>query len=63
MDYVGEEEDSLLGVKVCDGSSLDPLGEFVNGHQQVGVPSCRPLERTHEVEDPYREWPSDGDHL
>ena len=25
VDYVGEEEDSLLGVNVRDGSSLDPL--------------------------------------
>ena len=32
VDYVGEEEDSLLGVDVCDGSSPDPLGELVEGH-------------------------------
>jgi hypothetical protein len=43
MDYVGEEKDGLLGADVGDGSSLDPFGEFVNGHQQVGVPSFRPL--------------------
>ena len=48
---------------VCDGSSLDAFGEFVDGHQQMGVPTCCPLERTHEVKAPYREWPSDGDHL
>ena len=37
VDYVGEEEDSLLKEDVCDGSSLDPLGELVDGHQQVGI--------------------------
>jgi hypothetical protein len=25
VDYVSEEEDSLLRVDVCDGSSFDPL--------------------------------------
>jgi len=25
VDYVGEEEDGLLGANVCDGLSLDPL--------------------------------------
>ena len=63
VDYVGEEEDSLLGANVCDGSSLDPLGELVDGHQQMGVPSCCLLESAHEVEAPHRKWPSDGDHL
>jgi hypothetical protein len=63
MDYVGEEEDNLLRPNVCDGSSIDPFGELVDGHQQVDVPSCHPLEGTHEVEAPYHEWPSDGDHL
>jgi len=43
VDDVGEEKDSLLGADVGDGSSLDPLGEFVDGHQQVGVPSFRLL--------------------
>jgi len=48
---------------VGDGSSFDPLRELVDGHQQVCVPTCCPLERTYEVEAPYCEWPSDGDHL
>jgi len=38
VDNVGEEEDSLLGADVCDGSSLDPFGEFVDGYQQMGYP-------------------------
>ena len=41
VDDVGEEEDGLLRADVRDGSSLDPFGEFVDGHQQMGVPSCR----------------------
>ena len=61
--FVGEEEDRLFGADVCDGSSLDPFGKLVNGYQQMGVPSCCTLQRTHEVEAPHREWPSDGDHL
>jgi hypothetical protein len=40
VDDVGEEEDGLLGVDVRDGSSLDPFGEFIDGHQQMGVSSC-----------------------
>jgi len=40
---VGEEKDGLLGANVGDGSSLDPFGEFVDGHQQVCVPPFRLL--------------------
>ena len=32
VDYVSEEEDSLLRANVRDGSSLDPLLELVEGH-------------------------------
>jgi len=38
VDDVGEENDGLLGADVGDGSSLDPFGELVDGHQQVSVP-------------------------
>jgi hypothetical protein len=38
MNYVSEEEYNLLGVNVCDGSSLDPFGELIDGHQQVVYP-------------------------
>ena len=40
VDNVGEEKDGLLGADVCDGSSHDPFGEFVDGYQQMGVSSC-----------------------
>jgi len=41
VDDVGEEKDGLLGADVGDGSSLDPFGEFVDVHEQVGVtPFC-----------------------
>jgi len=63
VDFVSEEEDHLFRADVCDGSSLDPFGKLVDGYKQMGVPSCCPLERTHEVEAPHRKWPSDGDHL
>jgi len=63
VDYVGEEEDSLLGVDVCHGLGHDPLGELVDGHQQMGIPPCRLLEGAHEIEAPQCKWPSDGDHL
>jgi len=43
VDDVGEEKDGLLEADVGDGSSLDPFGEFVDGNQQVGVPSFRLL--------------------
>jgi len=38
VDDVGEEKDGLFGADVGDGSSLDPFGELVHSHQQVGVP-------------------------
>ena len=34
---VGEENVGLLGADVCDASSLNPFGEFVDGHQQMGI--------------------------
>jgi len=40
VDDVSEEKDGLLGADVCDGSSLDSFREFVDGHQQMGVPPC-----------------------
>ena len=41
MDDVGEECHRLLGPDVVQRSDLDPLGEFVDGDQQVRVaPGC-----------------------
>jgi len=40
VDDVSEEKAGLLRADVRDGSSLDPFGEFVDGHQQMGVSSC-----------------------
>jgi len=39
MDDVGEEKDGLLRADIRDGSILDPFGEFVDCHQQMGVSS------------------------
>jgi len=40
VDNISEEKDGLLRANVRDGSSLNPFGEFVDGHQQMGVSSC-----------------------
>jgi hypothetical protein len=49
MDDVGEERHRLLGPNVGQGSDLDPLGEFVDGDQQVReAPGCL-LQGTDEV--------------
>jgi len=47
VDDVGEEKDGLLGTDVGDGSSLDLFGEFVDGHQQMGVPTFCLLQRSY----------------
>jgi len=39
VDDVGEEKDGLLGADIRDGSSLDPFGEFIDGHRQMGASS------------------------
>ena len=62
-DDVGEELDCLLGFDLADGSSLDPFGELVDRHQQVGEAPGRPLQRTDEVQPPHGERPRDGDGL
>jgi len=40
VDNISEEKDGLLGADIFYGSSLDPFGEFVDGHQQMGISSC-----------------------
>jgi hypothetical protein len=60
MDDVGEERHRLLGPDVVQGSDLDPLGEFVDGDQQVRVaPGCL-LQRADEVQTPHSKGPGDG---
>ena len=52
MDDVGEERHRLLGPDAVQGSDLDPLGEFVDGDQQVRVaPGCL-LQGADEVQTP-----------
>src|SRR5688572_1294252 len=60
MDDVGEERHRLLGPDVVQGSDLDPLGEFVDGDQQVRVALERLLQGTDEVQTPHSEGPGDG---
>ena len=62
-DNVSEEQNSLLILDLADGSSLDPLGEFVDCHQPVGVaPGCL-LQWANVVQSPHGERPHDGDGL
>jgi diadenosine tetraphosphatase ApaH/serine/threonine PP2A family protein phosphatase len=37
VDDVGEERHCLLHPEICDWVHLNPLGEFIDGDQQVGV--------------------------
>jgi len=62
-DDVGKEQNGLLGFNLADGASLDPLGEFVDCHQQVGEAPGRLLQRTEEVQSPHGKRPCDGDGL
>ena len=48
-DNVSEEQNSLLRFNLADGSSLVPLGELVDRHQQVGKAPGRLLQRADEV--------------
>ena len=40
VDDVDEEEDNLFGADVCDGSSLDPFGELVDGSKWLYPPAA-----------------------
>src|SRR5688572_1016423 len=60
MDDVGEECHRLLGPDAVQRSDLGPLGEFVDGDQQVRVAPGRLLQGTDEVQTPYSEGPGDG---
>jgi hypothetical protein len=60
MDDVGEERHRLLGPDAVQGSDLDPLGEFVDGDQQVRVAPGRFLQGTDEVQTPHSKGPGDG---
>src|SRR6185503_10607231 len=62
-DNVSKEQNSLLGSNLADGLSLDPLGEFVDCHQEVGVAPGRLLQWANEVQSPHCKWPRDGDGL
>jgi hypothetical protein len=45
MDDVGEEEHSLFGPNTSDGAGLDPLGEFIDGNEQVGEATSCPFQK------------------
>ena len=60
MDDVGEERHRLLGPDAVQRSDLDPLGEFVDGDQQVRVARGCLLQGADEVQTPHDKRPSDG---
>jgi len=63
MDDIREEQHCLFGHDPCDGSDLNPLGEFVDCDKQVGEAPRHLLQRPDEIETPNNKRPSNGDHL
>jgi hypothetical protein len=60
MDDVGEECHRLFGPDAVQGPDLDPLGEFIDGDQEVRVaPGCL-LQGADEVQTPYSKRLGDG---
>jgi hypothetical protein len=63
VDDVGEKEHSLLEPDAGDRAGLDPLGEFVNGNEQVGETASGPFQGSDKVEPANGKWPCDGNGL
>jgi hypothetical protein len=63
VDDVREEHYDLLCPEIRDWVHLDPLGELVNGDQQVGVAPERLSQGPDNVQPPHGKRPRDGDHL
>jgi hypothetical protein len=60
MDDVGEKEHSLLRPDAGDRAGLDPLGEFIDGNEQVGEVAGCPFQGSDKVEPPNGKRPCDG---
>jgi hypothetical protein len=60
VDDVSEKEHSLLGPNVGDRTGLDPLGEFVDGNEQVGEAAGCHFQRPDKVKPPNGKRPRDG---
>jgi hypothetical protein len=63
VDDIGEKEHSLFGPNTGDGASLDPLGEFVNGDEQVGEAAGCSFQRFDKITPPNGKRPRDGNGL
>ena len=63
MDDVHEEQHRLLGFDLIDRASLDPFGELIDRHQQMGVAPGGLLQRPNHVKPPYGKRPCDRDGL
>ena len=62
-DDVRKEQNGSIGFNLADGSSLNPLGEFIDCHQQVSEAPGRLLQRADDVQSPHGKRPCDGDGL
>jgi hypothetical protein len=60
MDDVGEEWHRLFRPDAVQGPDLDPLGEFIDGDQEVRVAPGGLLQGADEVQTPYSKRPGDG---
>jgi hypothetical protein len=57
-----ESNNSTLG-DVDRRGGLWPLGELVDGDEEVPVPADSPRERSQDIHPPYGEWPGGQNHL
>jgi hypothetical protein len=57
IDELTDELGSGLPVALGDWLGLNPLCEFVNRNEQVGMSSWSSLELAYQFESPDREWP------
>jgi hypothetical protein len=63
VDNVGEKEHSLFEPDTGDRVGLDPLGEFVDGNEQVGEAASCPFQGSDKVEPLNGKRPCDGNGL
>jgi hypothetical protein len=62
-EYSFDELDSFIGLDFPRGRRFNPLGEFVDGHEQEPVAALSSWEWSEYIEPPAREWPSKRDGL
>jgi hypothetical protein len=63
VDVVAEENSGFRRFEFSNWCGLDPFGEFIHRHEEVGVTPERLFERLDQVQSPYHKWPRDMDGL